>query len=58
MPIIGDSVTDYFELELPTAEFVSASNLVGAAPVPEISTWAMIALGFACVAFLDWRFQD
>jgi hypothetical protein len=65
-PIIGDSVTHYFEFELPAAEFVSASmsisgsaaNPVGAAPVPEISTWAMIAVGFACVAFLSWRFQD
>jgi hypothetical protein len=37
---------------------ISDPNPVGAAPVPEISTWAMIAVGFACVAFLGWRFQD
>jgi hypothetical protein len=37
---------------------LSDPNPVGAAPVPEVSTWAMIAVGFACMAFLGWRFQD
>jgi len=37
---------------------ISDPNSVAAEPVPELSTWAMIAVGFACMAFLGWRFQD
>jgi hypothetical protein len=56
--IPGLSAGDFSRATDGNVTAISDPTPVGAAPVPEISTWAMIAVGFACMAFIGWRFQD